>query len=257
MLRLPVSGRRVRWRAATGEDDLVLAECAPGLAGARAYVARVVVGADDEPVDAGALPVGDLDLVVVAHRRESRGDTLVAEGTCAHCGAPLDVSFSLAAYADHHRPRVPRGARPVEDEPGWWRLKAGGDVRVPTVDDVLAAAAANRPRAELLARCWRGPTAKARSAEHAMSTLGPTLRADVAGTCLECGREVLLDVDARDLCLTELRFLAGTVYGDIHVIATAYGWAAGEILHLPTVRRRRFADLITGDVTELAEVAVG
>ncbi|WP_125776056.1 hypothetical protein [Antribacter gilvus] len=256
MLRLPVGGRRVRWRATTGEDDLVLAECPPGLAGARAYVARVVVEADGEPVDPGTLPVGDLDLVVVAHRRETRGDTLVAEGTCAHCGAALDVSFSLAAYADHHRPRVPRGARAVDGEPGWWRLP-GGDVRVPTVDDVLAAAAASAPRAELLARCWRGPVTRARSAEHAMATLGPTLRADVAGSCLECDREVLLDVDARELCLSELRFLAATVYGDTHVIASAYGWAADEILRLPTARRRRFAEIITGDVTELAEVAVG
>ena len=40
-----------------------------------------------------------------------------------------------------------------------------------------------------------------------MATLGPTLRADVAGSCPECEAGVLLDVDARELCLTELRFL--------------------------------------------------
>ena len=76
-----------------------------------------------------------------------------------------------------------------------------------------------------------------------MSVLGPTLRADVAGICPECSADVLLDVDARELCLTELRFLANSVLDDVHLIASAYGWPEAAILDLPSARRSRYAEL--------------
>ena len=55
---------------------------------------------------------------------------------------------------------------------------------------------------------------------------------------------MLLDVDARELCLTELRFLASSVFDDVHVIAAAYGWPEAAILDLPSSRRTRYARLI-------------
>jgi hypothetical protein len=247
MIRLPISGMRARWRTATGHDDITVADSQADLVGALTCVNRSVEDEAGSLVDGTALPVGDLDLLVVARRSEVRGDSFVAEGTCGRCGAPVDVRFSLAAYAQHHRPRVPRGG--IQDGNGWWRWPRHDiSVRVPAVADVLAAVAADNPRGELLARCVRGPgtAAAERAAERAMAALGPTLRADVAGTCPECGADVVLDVDARELCLAELRFLAASVYDDVHLIASAYGWTQDVILDLPSARRRRYADLIAG-----------
>jgi len=263
MIRLPISGALAHWRPATGTDDMALADSQPGLAGARAYVAGSALLADGSPVDAGALPVGDLDLLVVARRRELRGDTLVAEGRCEQCGAPVDVQFSLAAYADHHRPRPSR--RVSTAGPGWYLLAAHQiGFRLPLVADVLTAADADDPRAALLAGCTRpsltgGPARVARAVEQAMALLAPTLRADVAGSCPECAAAVLLDVDARELCMSELRFLAGSVYDDVNLIASVYRWSQDAILELPSARRRRYADLIAGHRAEqpLSEVAVG
>ena len=104
MITLPISGQQARWRPSNGDDDIALADSPPGLAGAVDYVSRCV------SVDASLLPVGDLDLLVVARRRELRGDTLLAEGRCAQCAAAVDVQLSLAAYVDHHRPRSSRSA---------------------------------------------------------------------------------------------------------------------------------------------------
>jgi hypothetical protein len=249
MIRLPISGASAAWRASTGYDDMAVADCRAGLAEALTCVNRCVVDADGSPVDGAALPVGDLDLLVVARRRDLLGDAFVAEGQCARCAATVDVRFGLAAYAEHNRPRVPRGAFPEED--GWWALpRQGISVRVPTAGDVLAAWSRDSGRAEFVERCVRGEAAPAavRAAEKAMASLGPTLRSDVAGTCPECGAGVVLDVDARELCLTELRFLASSVYDDVHLIATAYGWTEDGILDLPSGRRRRYADLISGNV---------
>ncbi len=258
MIRLPISGVRAQWRPGTGTDDIALADSQPGLAGAQAFGARVAVLADGAPLDTGALPVGDLDLLVVARRRELRGDTLVAEGQCEQCGSAVDVQFSLAAYAEHHRPRTPR--RVTEAGPGWHALRAHEvEFRIPAVADVLEAAGAEDPRAALLARCARQPlTARAaRAVEQAMAALAPTLRADVAGTCPECSAAVVLDVDARELCMSELRFLAASVYDDVNLIASVYRWSQNAILELPSERRRRYADLIAGHAAQQSLSGVG
>jgi hypothetical protein len=252
MIRLPISGVLAQWRPATGTDDIALADSRPGLAGALCYVERVTSLPDGAPLAAGTLPVGDLDLLVVARRREVRGDTMVAEGQCEQCGSAVDVQFSLAAYADHHRPRTSRRVT-GDAEPGWHLLRSHEiSFRVPVVADVLEAAGAPDPRAALLTRCVRQPlTARsARAVEQAMETLAPTLRADVAGTCPECAAAVLLDVNARELCMAELRFLAGSVYDDINLIASVYRWSQHAILELPSARRRRYADLIAGHTAE-------
>lgn len=250
MICLPISGVRAEWQASTGRDDMSLADSGTGLAAALACVNQCAVDADGWPLNGTALPVGDLDLLVVARRRDLLGDSLVAEGRCARCGAAVDVRFSLADYVAHNRVRVPRGAAAAAD--GWWEL-ARHDVRirVPSVQDVLAAAAAPDPHAELIARCLSGTLSRAsvRAAERAMESLGPTLRTDVTGTCPECGDAVVLDVDARELCLSELRFLASVVYDDVHLIATSYGWTQDAILDMPSARRRRYADLISGNVS--------
>ena len=39
-----------------------------------------------------------------------------------------------------------------------------------------------------------------------------------------------LDVDARELCLAELRFLGGAVLEDVHLLASEYHWGESEIL---------------------------
>lgn len=242
MVRLPISGEHVRWRPSDGHDDIALADSAPGLAGALAYVSRCV------SVDASMLPVGDLDLLVLARRRDWRGDRLVAEGRCAECAAPVDVQFSLAAYADHNRPHPSRAAAPTGA--GWFALRSAPDVlfRPPTVADVLSVADADDPRASLLALCTRGSLSArvARTVEGALGRVAPTLRAEVAGTCPECAAAVLLDVDARELCMAELRFLAASLYDDVNLIASVYHWTQDAILDLPSARRRRFADVIAG-----------
>jgi len=255
MIRLRISSMPAQWRPATGHDDIALADSRPGLAGALGYVARAATLPSG--VDAASLPVGDLDLLVVARRRELHGDTLVAEGRCGQCASVVDVQFSLAAYADHHRPRPSRIAAPAGD--GWFTLRSDNvSFRPPPVADVLAAAGTDDPRGALLASCTRGALTPrlARTVERALATVAPTLRADVAGTCPECEAPVLLDVDARELCMTELRFLAASVYDDINLVASVYRWTQDAILDLSSTRRRRYADMIAGRTGAELEVPV-
>lgn len=249
MLSLPISGVQATWRPATGRDDIALADGALGLAGAVTYIGSALVL--EPAIDPLDLPVGDVDLLVVWDRRERRGDTMVAEGRCGRCLEPVDVRFSLAAYAAHHRPRATRRVEPLGD--GWFALHTDAAVfRLPTARDVLAVADAPDARAALLARCLREPVAAAtaRAVESAMARLAPTLRAAVSGTCPECAAAFDLEVDARELCMAELRRDAVSVYDDVNLIATAYGWSQDDILDLPTARRRRYAGTIAGRLPE-------
>jgi hypothetical protein len=259
MIRLPISGQLARWRPVTGHEDVALTESAPGLDSSAQYAERMATGPDGDALDAGDLPVGDLDLLVLARRREVLGDAITAEGVCPACAAPVDVTFSLAAYADHHRPRSARGVHSRGD--GWWTMRDGTSFRLPTVRDLSAAAAAPSARVALMAACVRkapgadsgdGGDADAivgaragRAAERAMSVLGPTLRTDVAGVCPECGADALLDIDARELCMSELRYVAGTVFAEVHLLARTYGWSQADILDLPSSRRQMYAGLVT------------
>jgi len=249
MLRLPISDALVRWRTITGHDEIAVAESGVGIGAALALATACALKVDGEPWE--ALPLGDLDVLVAARRREARGDAFVAEGNCGNCGEAMDVQFSITAYVAHHAPRRPRGALAAAD--GWWQLTPALAVRVPTVADVLAAADEDDPRGALLRRCTRGangaPVREARLitvAERGMAMLAPTLRGEVDGSCPGCSATVLLEVDLRELCMNELRFLADGVYDEVHLLASNYGWSQSDILDMPSARRARYADLIVG-----------
>jgi hypothetical protein len=245
--RTPIAGTAYRWREATGYDDVLMLERGPGLATAVELVARRVCAEDGGPLDAGALPVGDIDAIVVELRRAALGDRLIAEGRCGACDAKVDITFSLVAYMKHRRPRTPRGAKPAE--PPWWRSRRYPiTFRAPTATDVLETASAGEsdPVGALAERCMRGElTARTRrAAERALAVAAPTLRSDVTGTCPECQADVRLDVDARELCLEELRFLGGAVLEDVDLIASEYHWSESEIMGLPSSRRAAYAEYV-------------
>ncbi|GHC27434.1 hypothetical protein GCM10010348_61840 [Streptomyces anthocyanicus] len=268
MPRTPVLGLSVRWRPSTGHDDLLLVEGRSGLSTAVALVGRRAGRAhadeagpgavrpdgegpdpeacDREGFDARSLPVGDVDMLVADLRRERLGDRLVAEASCAHCSARIDIDFSLTGHLRHHRPRPARSAVPA-DEPGWWRLRHSRTwFRLPTAGDVLAAGAGREGHRALVEACVRGDRSAGavRAAERAMASLGPTLRGDAEGTCPECAASVSLDLDVRELCLEELVFLASGVLDEVHLLASAYHWQERDILDLPSSRRIHYAERV-------------
>jgi hypothetical protein len=251
--RTPIARVPYSWTEATGHDELLLLERDAGLATAVALVGRRAVQPSGDPLDASALPIGDVDALLAELRANVLGDRLIAEGRCPACDCAVDIDFSLAAFREHRAPERPRGATPAE-RPGWWRLRRYAvEFRPPTARDVLAAQDADDPTASIAAACIHsvgadGETAVPRSAlaasERAMARLAPTLRDDVEGTCPDCGVVVALDVDVRELCLAELRFLSHGVLEDVHLLAGAYGWAELAILDLPTARRTAYVEMI-------------
>lgn len=251
--RTPIFGLPYRWEDGTGHDELLMLRHDEGLATAVAIIDRRVRQPCGDALDAAALPVGDVDALLAEVRAAVLGERLVAEGRCPACEASVDIDFNLKAFRAHRAPRGVRGAS-VAAEPGWWMLERHHvEFRLPTAGDVLAAQQSDDPATSITAACVRvsgdgcGETVSRSAlaaAERAMARLAPTLRDDVEGVCPDCGAIVVIDVDVRELCLTELRFLAHGVLEDVHTLAGAYGWTEAAILDLPTARRVAYVEMI-------------
>ncbi len=250
MICLPVSRREVVVYPPTGSEDLLLVE-SPGTSTelALALVSRLVAPLEGDMDGWAALPVPDLEVLLLLIRQTVFGDQVRAETRCevSTCGAAIDVNFSIDGYLAHHRPRQPRNVA-ADAEAGWYRLRGSeARFRLPLVADRLAVHGATHPARELARRCMQpaGLTAvMRRRIVKAMAALAPSLSHEVEGRCPECGTPLLLYLDVQEFTLAELRDQARHVLDDIHLLARAYHWPESEILALPRVRRMYYAERI-------------
>jgi hypothetical protein len=249
VVRLPVAGLDVVLRPLAGAEDILLVEAGPlDMALAVELLGRVACGAGGAALDAPALSISDVDVLLLRLRQRLLGDVVSAEGTCPadDCGARVDVTFSIAAYLEHHLPAVPEGVAPA-GEAGWWRLAGGeAEFRLPRAEDQLAVARAADPEEALLRRCVRpaevGEEVR-RQVEAAMEVVAPSLYSELTGTCPECGATVAASFEPLRYTLRELRDQAAFIYEDVCAIAHHFHWSESDILALPAPRRARYAEL--------------
>jgi hypothetical protein len=253
---LPAGGRSLRVRDPTSEDELFLleSELEPALA-VLELARRVLAYPHGAPLELTRLPASELAALALCIRRAWLGDTIATEAACTApgCAEPIDVSFSVSAYLEHHQPRAARG---VQADAEGWHLLRGTELRfrVPLVEDLLAVHAEDRADGEpgaaagtLLARCVAGgatlTAAHARRLDRALGALAPSLDDLVAGDCPACAATVQLRFEPCSFVLAELRAAFSPIYLETHLIAARYGWGEQAILDLPRRRRRHYARL--------------
>jgi hypothetical protein len=254
-VKLAVSLREVALRGLTGREDVLLAE---GDSDDPALVLRLLTSLvrDDDPIDFAALPIPDIDALIVALRRRILGDRVVSHVSCANavCGAQVDVVFHFSDYLAHHRPKGAASSRvrPLADrgEPGWFALfeGAGGEqvFRLPNFGDLIVVESEEDRAGALAARCLGDirQAGERRRALRAMEALAPPLTGPIQGRCPDCGLPIDARFEARVYCLRELSDRARFVYDDVDALAAAYHWSEAEILDLPSLRRRLYAERI-------------
>jgi hypothetical protein len=251
LLVLPVSRRAVSLHQPTGRDEMLLIE-ARGSEPARAIAfADRLAG---EGLNAAALPVPDLDALLLRLRQALIGDRVLAETQCVapSCRARAHIAFGIDAYLAHHTPRAPRlrhrRVARCPDSPGWFALHGSekpARFRLPTAGDERDVAGQPDAVATLADRCLAPtpfPAPLRRAAEAAMAALAPSLVGRLAGTCPECGEEVAVQFDPRRYVLAELRARAGFVAAEVDALAARYHWTESAILNLPSARRAAYAE---------------
>jgi len=248
MFRLPISGIEVEFRQATGAEDMLLlegdgrlVETSIALAEALAYLP------DGGDLDAAALPVSDLEALLLELRRRLLGELIASRGQCPieECATPTDVSFSISEYLAHRRGRKPADVEPVSAEPSWFQL-LGSDVqfRLVTAGDLAAAVRSADPERELARRTIRSNLPRHwKRAQNKMQALAPPLSGEMEGRCPGCGGAVRFWFDVQSYVQRELRYDAEFLYEDVHLLAGQYHWTEEKILSLPRRRRAQYVEM--------------
>jgi hypothetical protein len=249
MFRLPVSGYDVQLRLFSGAEDLLLLESRETETEVTLnLLERLAQLPGGEAVACGALPVTDVEALLLELRRITCGETIRTDINCPvpGCGVRIDVDFEIGEYLAHHRPKGPRGVEP-DAEQDWFRLTGGqARFRLPTAADQIAAFRSARPERELVRRCVDpadlGGRALAR-VETAMASLAPALSEEIQGTCPSCRATVWMQFDVQEFVLSELRNQASFLFEDVDRLATRYHWSEESILGLPSRRRTQYAEM--------------
>jgi hypothetical protein len=256
--------------ALTGERLLAAWESgarAPELRRPLAMLSAAMPGSDLAAL--GAMTIAERDLLLLKLRQLTFGPELEVFGECPGCGEALEFNLRAGELAAHLEAAVAAAAAgPVEWAADGQRYR----LRPVTTDDLAAALAVPDPEAAqevLLARCLevtperaalpsagtpsRSPlsgaaTVAARSA--AVARRFEELHGDTelrcAIDCPACGGHQVLDLDIARFLWREVRSAALRLLGEIHVLASAYGWPERDIVRLSPGRRAAYLELVSG-----------
>ena len=190
---------------------------------------------------AATLCAADRDALLSALHRRLWGDRILSSPTCVGCGAPFDLSFRLSDMQRHlHSSAVDwslTGERQVSRDQGRAR-------RIPCGVDELAAAEQGPTEgpAALAALCGDASADLSALADD-LEEAAPILDLDLDAACPECGQDQSVRFDIQSWLLGRIIGERDRLLGEIHTLASAYGWSLREILDLPRGTRRSLSAL--------------
>jgi hypothetical protein len=212
-------------------------------ASAHARVVALLMAVDGSA--ALSQPLGRHHQRLLALHRSWVGSVLDALVTCRHCGVdnefPVPVAEVLALPAP--------GPEHVVDVTV---AGAGTTFRLPTVEDLSTtsgAAYADAVRAVAARTCLIRPVptlddAEVRTLAAAWEDADPAAAISVDFPCVSCDAALSAAVDPAEFVARDLDRQVERLLGDVHAIASAYGWSEDAILSLPEGRRRRYLGLV-------------
>ena len=215
--------------------------------------ALTLLGAARLDMDAGqlgALPLAERNLLLVRLHELTFGPVLSMFGVCPKCGARLEFAVPAAGLAAQLADQAP--ASPVMT---WHEDGRRYRLRAVATDDLLATLATPQPAAAqelLLARCLEvspapGPGAPLTSPAvlRRFEELNAAAELSCAVDCPECSCRELLDLDLARFVWTEVRQAARRLLGDIHLLASAYGWSERAIIRMGAGRRTAYLEMLS------------
>lgn len=240
-----VAGRPqfARLREPTGEDELSLDGV--DTRSAVQFLDRLC----DRPVaSVSDLSASDRDRILAALHRALWGDRIVSTLDCDVCGAAFDLGFEISALQrDLHGHAPPRviSLRIIADADG-------AELHLPNADEEQKAAELGPAAgAGNLTRIIGGEPDRDTDALSArLETLAPLIDIDLDVACAECGHHARARFDIQSFVLQRLLDERDGVIGEIHALASGYGWSLQDILSLPRGLRRSFVNRIAGATSQ-------
>jgi uncharacterized protein (UPF0212 family) len=211
-----------------------------------------VLAPELSPAAVGALSVGERDEALLRLREAVFGPDVTAVGRCPACGERVELSFEV----DDVHVVSPEVELPIVVERDGWSVRC----RPPTSADLVSieqVATARQAADELWRHCTVEVTTggSTRSPEDVPAPVRASVAARLAAVdpqadvqirlaCPACqaGWEQVFDIAS--FLWTELDAWARRLLGDVHVLASAYGWDEEQILALSPSRRRAYLGLV-------------
>lgn len=200
-----------------------------------------------------ALPVGERDRHLLALRAAAFGPRLTGLLACEACGEQLELDLTVDELCGIAPSATGELVVTDGDYAVWLRLPDSNDLRE------AAAAPPDEAARRLLHRCvvraaldgvTVSPDALPGELIAAMgdrlSEADPLADLRFALTCVQCGHACQVQFDTVAFLWTELDAWAGRIQRDVHVLASAYGWAERDILRLGPARRARYLRMVKG-----------
>jgi len=210
-----------------------------------------------EPAKAEAalrtMSVGRRDTALLDLHERLLGPTARALADCPACGEQLELNIELATIR----------ADPPEPAPERFVLHHGGATfayRLPTAGDLAAlgatAATPTRAARRLAQSCLLEPDATAFSPDddaaealetaigEAVAEKDPQAVINLALDCPACAHHWLSPFDIVEFLWRWFDGFARGLLGEVHALASAYGWSEHDILSLSPTRRRHYLELI-------------
>lgn len=190
-----------------------------------------------------ALPLGERDRCLIQLRDAWFGSGFETVATCPRCGERMDVTFRSADIT----------APPSATEP-LYTLVDGRKVafRLPSSDDLMEASRGGPEtmRTRLLALCAPEAAALPEDAQtavvQALALADPQADVQVTVSCPACGEKNAHSFDVASHLWDEIADWAARLFGEIHVLASTYGWSERDILAMSALRRRTYLQLAEG-----------
>lgn len=249
-LRFDGASRIARLRELTGRDEYaVLGTNTESAIRLLASLLESSPGAETNQISAVGLVAADRDRLLAAVYQRAFGDRIESTLTCARCGQPFDLYFSLTQLMESQS----------QPESGEWRALEGGrfeaangiSFRLPDGNDELAVAGLEpfEVGSNLLSRCTEGgewPEGLA-AFEELLEQVAPLLDLELLATCAECNYVHTVQFDIQSYVLGAIVAERRRLLTEINRIARAYSWSLDEILALTRSDRRQLVELIENE----------
>jgi hypothetical protein len=192
------------------------------------------------------LPIAERNWLLLRLHELSFGPVLHVFGVCPACAAHLEFAVPAAEMAA----QLEAQCGPIT----WTEVGRRYQLRPVTTDDLIASLAATElsgARELLLERCVQvfparepGPLSSSPAVLQKFEQMHATAELSCAIECPGCSSRELLDLDIARFLWTEVRDAALRLLGEVHELATAYGWSEQAITQMGAGRREAYLEMV-------------
>jgi hypothetical protein len=218
----------------------------------RALALLSAAAPDSTAADLAAMPIGRRDGSLLDLRERLFGSAFAGVTSCPACGEEIELAFD-AREVRRETAAEPPALRVIE---GSYEVEA----RLPSTDDLAAIdpmgdleAARGRLFARCVIRAWRDGNAIAAAelpaevvgavAAH-MAAADPQADVQLDADCPACAHAWREPFDIVTFFWSELAVFARRLLGEVHELASAYGWSEAQILDLSPARRNAYLEML-------------